>query len=82
MIEAKPLPEIAMTCLKLAQDRHNVLLNEIAQETMDAMGLTATDGWKVALDVGQAVREVPDAPSPAPAAPPPAGRKPRAKSRR
>lgn len=78
MIEAKPLPELALTAVKLANDRHNVLINNIAQETLDAMGLRATDGWKIALDVGQAMREVADAPPP----PPPTTKRPARQSRR
>lgn len=60
MIEAKPLPELALTAVKLATDRHNALLNDIAQETLQVMGLSPVEGWKMNLDIACATREVAD----------------------
>ncbi len=60
MIESKPLPELATTCISLATDQFHRLVNEISAETLEAIGLSASAGWKVNFERKCIEREVPD----------------------
>jgi hypothetical protein len=61
-VESRPLPELAMTAARLAQDQFNRLVNEIGAEVLEAMGLSAKDGWRVNFDTRRAERPAPKPP--------------------
>lgn len=56
-VEARAIPELALTAARLAKDQYHRLVNEIAAETLEAMGLSARDGWVVDFGSRQAVRQ-------------------------
>lgn len=75
MIESHPIPKIAVSAAQMVYARKAefeagiaATLNQLASETVEAMGLKPTDKWVVDFAAGHATREVPDAVPDAPPA--------------
>lgn len=63
--ETKPLPRLAKSAAMLAQADFQQVINNLGVQTLEVMGLLASDGWYIDFTNGVATREVPDiAPAP------------------
>lgn len=60
--ETKPLPALAVTAFAQLQNAANVEHTNICRQTLEAMGLSADDGWKIDVANRQVIRTTPDAP--------------------
>ena len=67
MKETHPIPSLAKTTVGLLVQAQQTALNEIAVQTVEAMGLNKDDGWNVDFEAGVASRDVPDASDETPA---------------
>jgi hypothetical protein len=71
MIESHPLPKTARTAFALTKRDYDRACLQIANDTLEDLGLDAALAWRVDADAGTITREVADAPiPPVPPAPP------------
>lgn len=54
------IPKLANSALALARQNFNANVQEIASQTVEALGLDPAEGWRVNFDTGFITREVPD----------------------
>lgn len=59
MIESHPIPDLAVSAAAFANQQHQANLNQLAEQTMKAMGLQG-GGWHVDFAARTISREVPD----------------------
>jgi long-subunit fatty acid transport protein len=52
-----PIPKVAKTALALLNSQHQQNIKELAQQTLDAMGLDQGLDWKVDFDAGVVTQE-------------------------
>lgn len=58
-IESIPIPAIAQNAAMRAAQAHQHAMNVLAGQTLEAMGLAPSDGWRVDFGTNLAVRRVP-----------------------
>lgn len=68
MKETKPIPKLAKSASQMALAKKaefdagfQATINQLANETVEAMGLDPALKWTIDFDAGTATREVPDA---------------------
>lgn len=54
--EERPIPELAKSAFKMAQLEFQQHMNHLANQALEAMGLSPDDGWGVNVGRGVAVR--------------------------
>lgn len=60
MQETKALPKIALTAYAQLNAAVQQEVGRLHEQALEALGIAPTDGWKIDITNGIAVREVPD----------------------
>jgi hypothetical protein len=69
--ESYPIPQLAKTAMQLLQSQMQANLNQLAEQTVLAMGLDPKKGYNVNFDAGVIVFHAPSAAAPQPVLDPP-----------
>jgi hypothetical protein len=59
-MEEKQIPRIAVSAIIMAQAGHQRLMNDLAEQTLEVMGLPSGEGWTVFVDEGVARKKEPE----------------------